>query len=67
VIEEPLACGDAAGDWLGADDATLGDAGTTGTGLVAEAQATTRRATRIVVVQRESERRIPMSSGRYIA
>jgi hypothetical protein len=38
-----------------------------GDGLVADPQATTTRATTIVVVQRESRGRIGRSSGRYIA
>jgi hypothetical protein len=36
-----------------------------GGGVVADAQATTRRLTRIVAGKRESEGRIPRSSGRY--
>lgn len=50
---------------------TVADAGgpadgvVAGAGLVAEAQLATRRATTIVVASRESEGRMPMSSGRY--
>ncbi|OGO56217.1 MAG: hypothetical protein A2V84_05505 [Chloroflexi bacterium RBG_16_70_13] len=39
----------------------------TAAGLVLEVQAATRRATAIVVVKGESEGRISMSSGRYVA
>jgi hypothetical protein len=43
-----------------------GDGVVISAGLVADAQAATRRATTIVVWKRESEGRIPMSSGRYV-
>jgi hypothetical protein len=61
--------GDVVGNWVAdSEDAAGGpdgDGDVLGAGLVADAQATTRRLTRIVAGKRESEGRIPRSSGRY--
>jgi hypothetical protein len=60
--EAGIVGGDEAGI-VGGDEAGI----VGGDGLVADPQATTTRATTIVVVQRESRGRIGRSSGRYIA
>jgi hypothetical protein len=54
---------DVGGDEVGGGVVAGGDE--VGGGVVADAQATTRRLTRIVAGKRESEGRIPRSSGRY--
>ncbi|OGO51308.1 MAG: hypothetical protein A2V84_00705 [Chloroflexi bacterium RBG_16_70_13] len=63
AVPSGVEAGVAAGVAADGDDVGAASGGVVlGSGLVADPQATTRRATRIVVVQRESEGRIPMSS-----